>query len=53
MYHTVDDRHRNVIAMEELAPTSEFLVGGQDHRAVLVQVVDQLEQVVPGLLRHR
>mgnify|MGYP006097474079 CR=1 FL=1 len=38
--------------MEELAPTVEVLVGGQDDRAVLVQVVDQLEEVIARLPGH-
>ena len=50
--HSVDDGHGHVVVMEELAPAGEVLVGGQDDRAVLVQVVDQLEQVVAGLPCH-
>ena len=45
----VDDRYRHVVVVEELAPTGKVLVRGQYDRAVLVQAVDQLEQVVPGL----
>ena len=48
----VDDRHRHVVVMEELAPTGEVLVGGQDDRAVLVQVVNQLEEVIAPLPGH-
>ena len=49
----VNDRHRHVVVVEELAPAGEVLVGGQDDGPVFVQAVDQLEQVVAGLSRHR
>ena len=48
----VNDRHRHVVVVEELAPAGEVLVGGQDDGPVFVQAVDQLEQVVPGLPGH-
>ena len=48
----VNDRHRHVVVVEELAPTGEVLVGGQDDRPVFVQAVDQLEQIVAGLPGH-
>ncbi len=48
----VHDGHSHVVVGEELAPGGEVLVGGDDHRAVLVQGIDQLEQVVAGLSIH-
>lgn len=49
----VDDRHGDVVIAEELAPLGELLVGGQDDRAVFIQRVDELKQVIPALLVHR
>ena len=49
----VHDGDRHVVVGEELTPGGEVLVGGDDHRAVLVQGIDQLEQVVAGLAVHR
>ena len=49
----VHDGDRHVVVGEELTPGGEVLVGGDDHRAVLVQGIDQLEQVVSGLAVHR
>ena len=42
----VNDWHRHVVVVEELAPAGEVLVGGQDDGPVFVKAVDQLEQ--PG-----
>jgi hypothetical protein len=50
--YPVDNWHRYIVLVEELAPAGEVLVGGQDDGSVLVQAVDQLEQVVPGLSGH-
>ena len=39
----VNDQHRHVVVLEELAPVGEVLVSGQDDRPVCLQAVDQLE----------
>jgi len=42
----VDDGYGDVIILEEFAPVGEVFVGGNDQRAVFVEAVDKLEQVV-------
>lgn len=54
MDDAVDDGYGDVVIDKKLAPVGEFLVGGQDHRAVLfVQRVDELKQVVHALFVYR
>ena len=49
----VHDGRGHVVVGKELTLGGEVLVGGDDHRAILVEGVDQLEQVVAGLAVHR
>ena len=54
MDQPVHDGHGNVLIDEELAPTGKVLIGGQNDRAVFIQGIDQLEQVVVALfVRNR
>ena len=53
MDHTINDRDRNVIVMEEFTLVCEVLIGGQGDGAILIQRVDELEQIESGLCSHR
>ena len=53
MDNAIHYRHSDIILVEEFPPVGEILVGGDDHRAVLIQAVDQLKHVVDPLLVHR
>ena len=53
MNQSIDNRPGDVVIDEELAPVSEFLVSGQNDRAVFIQRVDQLEQIVRPLFVQR
>ena len=48
----VDDRSRHLVFCEELAPVGKVLVRGQHDRAVLVEAVHELEEVLARLPAH-
>jgi len=49
----VDDGNWHLVFREELAPVGKVLVRGQHDRAVLLEAVHELEEVVARLPAHR
>src|SRR5213592_4012172 len=46
MEHAVEDRRGDHAVAEDVAPTAEALVAGQDHRPALVAAADELEEEI-------
>src|SRR5947207_15190478 len=46
MEHAVDDRGGDHAVAEDVDPTAEALVAGQDHRPALVAAADELEEEI-------
>jgi len=52
MDESVNDRHGHIVVGKEVSPAREVFVGRQDYRAIFVQAVYHLKQVVHTLTVH-